>query len=88
MDQTPFASPVHVVTGRDERVAEIGCARDAFEYLQKARVQEGPIFESAMEACFAAMHDAAFAKDAQLGLAAYAKAYRLLAKHPAERARH
>jgi len=76
MHQAQFELPVRVVLR--EKVHEISNPQSALEFLLKCPVQEGPIFESAVEACFSATMNRAPADEARMGLATYAKIYGVL----------
>lgn len=78
MHQAQFELPVRVVLR--EQVHEISSPRSALDFLLKCPVQEGPIFEGAVEACFSATMNRAPAEEARLGLATYAKIYGILAE--------
>ncbi|WP_309082603.1 DUF982 domain-containing protein [Chelativorans sp.] len=84
MDQTitgqaRFATPVRVAFRPGGAAREISNPREAFDYLRNCPVQEGPVFESALEACFVATYDTSCVEEARKGLRTFARAYRLLA---------
>jgi len=78
MHPAQFELPVRVVLR--EKVHEISSPRSALDFLLKCPVQEGPIFESAVEACFSATMNRASADEARIGFATYAKIYGILAE--------
>lgn len=79
MQASLFDSPVHV-RRTCRTVARIRCAREGFDFLLTCPVQEGPIFESALEACFSALSNPSLNADARRGLATFAHAHGLLAE--------
>lgn len=89
MHVAPFDSPIHVLCPR-KSLKKIRCAKEGFDFLLSLPVQEGPVFESALEACFAALANPKLSKDAHSGLAKFARVHGFLAgpsktRHPPAR---
>jgi hypothetical protein len=78
MSSAYFARPVRVALPEGGTSAEIRCPGEALDFMLQCPVQEGPIFESALEACFVATYDPSCCEEARTGFAAFAKAYGLL----------
>ena len=78
MEAFLFDRPVHLICTR-RTVTKIRCARDGFEFLLTCPVQEGPIFESALEVCFAALSNPSLSNDARRGITTFARIHGLLA---------
>lgn len=78
MHVAPFDSPIHVLCPR-KSLKKIHCAKEGFDFLLSLPVQEGPVFESALEACFAALSNPELSKDAHSGLAKFARVHGFLA---------
>jgi len=76
--QSCFETPIRVAA-RPGKVREIASPQQAFDFLRTCPVQEGPIYESALEACFTATYDDTAVEDARRGLKAFAKAHGFLA---------
>ena len=79
MHAAPFDSPVHVVFS-GKTVTKLHCAKEGFDFLLTCPIQEGPIFESALEACFSALSNPELSADARRGLATFAHVHGLLAE--------
>lgn len=56
----------------------IDCVREGFDFLLACPIQEGPIFESALEACFSALNNPALSADARRGVATFARIHGFL----------
>jgi len=76
--QPRFETPVRI-TSRPGKIKEIASPKEAFDFLRTCPVQEGPIFESALEACFTATYDDEAIEEARRGLKTFAKAHGFLA---------
>jgi hypothetical protein len=74
-----FDSPIHVLCPR-KSLKKIHCAKEGFDFLLSLPVQEGPVFESALEACFAALLNPELSKDAHNGFAKFARVHGFLAE--------
>ncbi|WEX10020.1 DUF982 domain-containing protein [Chelativorans sp. AA-79] len=76
--QPRFETPVRI-TLRPGKTKEIANAREAFDFLRTCPVQEGPIFESALEACFVATYRSEAVGEARRSLKTFAKAHGFIA---------
>lgn len=79
MHSDSFDSPIHVRC-ETRAVVRIDSPMEAFDFLLSCPHQEGPLYESALEACFSALIDGAHVSDAQHGLRSFARAHGLLAE--------
>ncbi|WP_034658623.1 DUF982 domain-containing protein [Chelativorans sp. J32] len=75
--QPRFKSPVRISL-HPGRTTDIESPRQAFDFLRTCPVQEGPIFEGALEACFAATYNDEAIEEARRGLRTFAKAHGFL----------
>ena len=75
-----FALPVRIVMRAGEPVTEIYSAEEALDLLMAWPIQDGRIFNRAMETCLAASADPALAEDARRQFVAFANASGLMAR--------
>lgn len=78
MQTAPFDLPIHVRCA-SRNVVKIRSPKDAFDFLLSCPTQEGPLYESALEACFSALANKVHHADAYRGLLTFARAHGLLA---------
>jgi len=79
MQTIPFGSPVHVRCA-NQTVTSIRSAKEGFDFLLACQSHDGPLFESALEACFSALSNPDHAADARQGVLAFAHAHGYLAE--------
>lgn len=79
MQTVPFGSPVHVRCA-NQSVKSIRSVREGFDFLLACQCHDGPLFESALEACFSALANPDYREDARRGLLAFAHAHGYLAE--------
>ena len=81
MDRMQFPLPVRIVTEADEPVTEIYDVEEALTFLQNWPAARGsPIFQRALNACFAVTIDEGTVEEARKALAAFARIAGVLAK--------
>ena len=74
-----FGSPVHIRCS-NQSVTTIHSAKEGFDFLLGCQTYDGPLFESAVEACFSALANPDLINDARRGLIAFAHAHGCLAE--------
>jgi len=79
MQTIPFGSPVHIRCA-NHSVTSIHSAKEGFDFLLSCQSHDGPLFESALEACFSALANPDHTSDARRGLIAFAHAHGYLAE--------
>lgn len=77
-DVDQFEMPVRLVLRPGGPVTEVYSPAEAMAVLFCCEAQEGPIYESALEACFSATMDHHYCEEARSALVAYGRAYGLL----------
>lgn len=82
MDRMQFPLPVRIVAEAGEPVTEIYDVEEALTFLQNwpAAARGSPIFQRALNACFAVTIDEGTAEEARNALAAFARIAGVLAK--------
>jgi hypothetical protein len=81
MDRMQFPLPVRIVTEPGEPVTEIYDVEQALTFLQNWPAARGsPIFQRALNACFAVTIDEGTAQDARKALAGFARIAGVLAR--------
>lgn len=80
MHAAHFALPVRIVVRPGEPVTEVYTADEGLALLMDWPVQEGPVFQKAMEACLSATTDHSRAEHARKAFVGFARASGILAK--------
>lgn len=78
MNGSLFDPPIHLLCSC-RAITKIESAKDGFDFLLTCPNQEGPIFESALAVCFAALANPSLSADARRGLATFARIHGFLA---------
>ncbi|TKT74661.1 DUF982 domain-containing protein [Aquamicrobium sp. LC103] len=80
MDAAQFRLPVRIIIRDGEPVTEFYSAAQALDFLLAWPHQDGPIYERAMSACFAATVDAESEEEARKAFMSFARVCGLLSK--------